>query len=154
MQNPIPLWRLAGSNYNIIRLAGISGCAAVVLGAYGAHRKFTPFDEQDDRTDLREVFNTANKFHLLHSVALLAVPLTRNPMIVSECEVFHALNMMTYRQCYLSDRHILHSRHHTLLWRLLLQSPNWQNPLQSSGTRWRRIPHPRLGITDFLIRNL
>lgn len=35
------LWELAGGYRNIIRLAGLFGASAVVLGAYGAHSKFT-----------------------------------------------------------------------------------------------------------------
>jgi len=61
-----------------VRIAGISGAASVALGAYGAH-KFKP-----DTTDaaLRHTWDTANKYHMFHSLALLAVPLTRRPYIV------------------------------------------------------------------------
>lgn len=37
---PEPLWKLAASSGPFIRLAGINGAAAVILGAYGAHSKF------------------------------------------------------------------------------------------------------------------
>ncbi|KAI1287442.1 Transmembrane protein [Halotydeus destructor] len=59
-----------------VRLAGLSGALAVGLGAYGAHgmKKTT-----DDR---RNVFETANKYHFIHTLALLAVPLTHRPNLV------------------------------------------------------------------------
>ena len=34
---PEPLWKLASNSNLFIRMAGISGASAVVLGAYGAH---------------------------------------------------------------------------------------------------------------------
>lgn len=73
------LYQLAGSNLYFLRLAGISGASAVLLGAIGAHR---PFPRADD-ADLKKIFNTANRFHFFHSLALLAVPLARRPAIVS-----------------------------------------------------------------------
>lgn len=113
MQNPIPLWRLAGNHYHIIRLAGVSGCAAVILGAYGAHRKFRPFDEPEERADLRAIFDTANKYHLLHSVALLAVPMTRNPVIVRYSKTVICI---TYIIFFSIDCDILHRWYHAFLW--------------------------------------
>lgn len=45
------------------------------LGAYGAH----VLSVDPDNAKLRATFDTANKYHLVHSVALLAVPLARVP---------------------------------------------------------------------------
>jgi len=61
-----------------VRLAGISGALAVALGAYGAH-VMVP-----SKTDpqLIRVFESGNRYHLLHSIVLLAVPLTRKPLLV------------------------------------------------------------------------
>lgn len=78
MQSTLPLWRLAGRNMYFIRLAGLSGAAAVILGAYGAHR---PFPENSE-VDLRKIFETANRYHFFHTIALLGVPLSRSPILV------------------------------------------------------------------------
>ncbi|OQV14450.1 putative Transmembrane protein 256-like protein [Hypsibius exemplaris] len=58
-----------------IRLAGLSGAAAVILGAYGAHafRKASP--------ESREIFETGNRYHLVHSVALALAILTKYPRL-------------------------------------------------------------------------
>uniref|UniRef100_A0A336LT87 CSON015429 protein n=1 Tax=Culicoides sonorensis TaxID=179676 RepID=A0A336LT87_CULSO len=69
-----PLWKLAGTNLVFVRIAAVSGASAVFLGAWGAHK-----EKQDH--DLKQVFETANRYHFFHSLALLAVPLARRPMI-------------------------------------------------------------------------
>lgn len=79
MQPQLKLYQLAGRNLNFIRIAGLSGASAVLLGAIGAHKEFPNVDN----TDLKKVFETANRFHFFHSLALLAVPLARRPIIVS-----------------------------------------------------------------------
>lgn len=70
------LARIAGKNYTFVRVAAVSGAAAVCLAAYGKH-KFK------GDTELRGIYESANQMHLIHSVVLLAVPLTRRPFIVS-----------------------------------------------------------------------
>uniref|UniRef100_D3TNC7 Putative small membrane protein n=1 Tax=Glossina morsitans morsitans TaxID=37546 RepID=D3TNC7_GLOMM len=70
------LWRLAGRNYNFIRLAGLSGASAVILGAIGSHELVLP-----EKGELRTVFETANRFHFFHSIALLGVPSTKHPVV-------------------------------------------------------------------------
>lgn len=75
----LPLWKLVGSNLTLVRLAGLSGAAAVTLSAYGAHRKF----DKDSHPDLRNIFDTANRLHFFHSLALLSTPLARRPILVS-----------------------------------------------------------------------
>ncbi|XP_072113324.1 transmembrane protein 256 [Mobula birostris] len=59
------------------RLAGLSGSLAVGLGAYGAHG----FRRSDRDDYLKELFETANKYHFLHSLALLGVPHCRKPLL-------------------------------------------------------------------------
>uniref|UniRef100_A0A0K8TPY6 Putative conserved plasma membrane protein n=1 Tax=Tabanus bromius TaxID=304241 RepID=A0A0K8TPY6_TABBR len=76
MSSTLPLWRLAGSHLNFVRIAGFSGATAVILGAYGSHRQYP-----DDKGESKSVFETANKFHFFHSIALMAVPITRRPLI-------------------------------------------------------------------------
>ncbi|XP_030027728.1 transmembrane protein 256 homolog [Manduca sexta] len=73
-----PLWQLAQEAGPFVRLAGLSGAAAVILGAMGAHRSFP---ETEGKEDLRKIFETANRFHFLHTLALVTVPLCRRPYI-------------------------------------------------------------------------
>jgi hypothetical protein len=61
------LWRLAGTNLNIIRFAGISGVSAVILGAFGAHRKFPDPDEKG--RDPKQIFETG-----LYSLGYVTLP--------------------------------------------------------------------------------
>ncbi|NP_001017620.1 transmembrane protein 256 precursor [Danio rerio] len=59
------------------RVAGISGALAVAAGAYGAHgfRRSEASDYQ------RELFDTANKYHFYHSLALLGAARCRKPAL-------------------------------------------------------------------------
>ncbi|KAK6194516.1 hypothetical protein SNE40_000138 [Patella caerulea] len=61
-----------------IRIAGLSGATAIAMGAYGAHA----FKESEAAEKLKVTYDTGYKMHLVHSVALLAVPLTRRPYLV------------------------------------------------------------------------
>jgi uncharacterized membrane protein YgdD (TMEM256/DUF423 family) len=61
-----------------VRIAGIFGATAVAMGAYGAHVIHTSKKKTDRE---KEVYERANKYHLVHSLALLAVPLTAHPNI-------------------------------------------------------------------------
>lgn len=84
-----PLWKLAGRNHYFVRLAGLSGASAVILGAIGSH-KLHPTHEKDET---KTIFETANRFHFFHSLALLSVPLARYPAIVrnlSNCRHIYA----------------------------------------------------------------
>ncbi|CAG4963385.1 unnamed protein product [Parnassius apollo] len=74
----MPLWELAQAAGPFVRLAGLSGAAAVVLGAMGAHRTFP---ENEGKEDLKKIFDTSNRFHFLHTLALMTVPLCRRPFI-------------------------------------------------------------------------
>lgn len=83
-----PLWQLAQEAGPFVRLAGLSGATAVVLGAMGAHRTFPVTDSKED---LKKIFDTANRFHFLHTLALMTVPLCKRPYIVS---IYHNLNLL------------------------------------------------------------
>ncbi|XP_055904475.1 transmembrane protein 256 homolog isoform X2 [Eupeodes corollae] len=83
VSNALPLWRLAGKNYNFIRLAGISGASAVILGAIGSHRTAAV----QDKGESKAIFDTANRFHFFHSIALMAVPLARRPLLTGSLMV-------------------------------------------------------------------
>ncbi|ESP05003.1 hypothetical protein LOTGIDRAFT_109541 [Lottia gigantea] len=58
-----------------IRFAGLSGATAIAMGAYGAHGKFKILT-------LCRTYDTGYKLHLVHSVALLSMPLMRKPYLV------------------------------------------------------------------------
>ena len=62
---------------SVTRLAGLSGAAAVALGAYGAH--VLAVAKEGVTEEQRKAFEVANRYHLIHSVALLGVALTRRP---------------------------------------------------------------------------
>eukprot|EP00800_Vazella_pourtalesii_P006859 TRINITY_DN189_c0_g5_i1.p1 TRINITY_DN189_c0_g5~~TRINITY_DN189_c0_g5_i1.p1 ORF type:complete len:135 (+),score=19.76 TRINITY_DN189_c0_g5_i1:581-985(+) len=59
------------------KVAGVSGCLAIALGAYAAHSKTLSADGRD-------MMNRANKYHLIHSVALIALSAT-NKHPLSAC---------------------------------------------------------------------
>lgn len=63
-----------------IRLAGLSGAVAISLGAYGSHvLRDNPSIEERRRT----AFDTASRYHLIHSLALLASPSARFPVLTA-----------------------------------------------------------------------
>ncbi|XP_075345711.1 transmembrane protein 256 [Mycteria americana] len=55
------------------RVGALSGAAAMAAAAYGAHGAQRPDEYQ------KELYETANRYHLLHSLALLAAPHCRRP---------------------------------------------------------------------------
>lgn len=59
----------------LIRLAGISGATAVALAAYGAHG-----GKGDEHKAL--LFDTANRHHFYHTLALLGATRCRKPLLV------------------------------------------------------------------------
>ncbi|KAJ9176806.1 hypothetical protein P3X46_012083 [Hevea brasiliensis] len=61
--------------YTWHKVAAISGVAALGLGTYGAH-VFKP-----QNPSYKEVWQTASLYHLVHTAALLATPLTKKPHI-------------------------------------------------------------------------
>lgn len=74
-----PLWKQIGHNSIFIRLAALSGASAVCFAAYGRHKlKDTP-----ESKEFRNIYESANNMHMIHSVVLLAVPLVKRPAIVS-----------------------------------------------------------------------
>jgi len=63
----------------LTRLAGFSGAAAIALGAYGAH--VLNVAKEGVTEEQRKAFEVANRYHLIHSVALLGVGLARRPRL-------------------------------------------------------------------------
>lgn len=74
----VPISKQLGSNYQLIRVAALSGAAAVCLAAYGRHS----MKETAETREFRQIYESANHIHFIHSVALLATPLTKRPLIV------------------------------------------------------------------------
>ena len=60
-------------------VAGISGALAVALGAYGSHAKSLNLPENKE---FKKSFEAANRYHLLHNVVFLALPLMKRPNLV------------------------------------------------------------------------
>ncbi|GLG93810.1 Transmembrane protein 256 [Gryllus bimaculatus] len=58
---------------SLVRVAGLFGASAVILGAIGAHA------HKDATPEQKKIFETANGYHFIHSVALLGVPMSRWP---------------------------------------------------------------------------
>ncbi|XP_022907423.1 transmembrane protein 256-like [Onthophagus taurus] len=63
----------------ILKIAGAMGAFAVALGAYGAHKKY-PKDRIDE---LKSIYETANKFHFFHTLALFGVPFSKQPKVTA-----------------------------------------------------------------------
>ncbi|XP_028401552.1 transmembrane protein 256 homolog [Dendronephthya gigantea] len=59
--------------------AGVSGALAIALGAYGSHAKSLNLPENKE---FKQSFDSANRYHLLHNVVLLAMPLMKRPTLV------------------------------------------------------------------------
>ncbi|KAJ7964706.1 Transmembrane protein [Quillaja saponaria] len=57
------------------KVAAVSGMVALGLGTYGAHG-FKP-----KNPTYKEVWQTASLYHLVHTAALLAAPITKHPNI-------------------------------------------------------------------------
>ncbi|EEF30695.1 conserved hypothetical protein [Ricinus communis] len=61
--------------YTWHKVAALSGVAALGLGTYGAH-VFKP-----QNPAYKEVWQTASLYHLVHTAALVAAPITKRPNI-------------------------------------------------------------------------
>ncbi|RCN51314.1 hypothetical protein ANCCAN_02466 [Ancylostoma caninum] len=80
---------------SIIRLAGLSGAIGVAVGAYGAH-----VIRDDEKVDARrkKAFEVGSRYHLIHTLALLAAPNARYPWVTSA--VFLSGIVMFCGPCY------------------------------------------------------
>ncbi|XP_071950542.1 transmembrane protein 256-like [Antedon mediterranea] len=61
-----------------VRIAGLSGASAIGLGTYGAHVLKTKEGKEHEMV----AFDSANRYHFYHSLALLGVPMCRRPNVV------------------------------------------------------------------------
>ncbi|KAL4220331.1 hypothetical protein ACF0H5_020738 [Mactra antiquata] len=81
VQKDMQLTNLPGGKF--VKLAGLSGGLAVIMSAYGAHA----FNSSCENPKMKAIFESGSKMHLIHSVALLGVPLTRRPNLVGSLMV-------------------------------------------------------------------
>lgn len=59
----LTLYQQGGRSSSVfLRIAGFSGAAAVILGAYGAHKTEWP-ELNEGKKNPRNVFEVANKYH-------------------------------------------------------------------------------------------
>ncbi|XP_041483280.1 transmembrane protein 256 homolog [Lytechinus variegatus] len=85
---------IAQSSELFVRIAGISGALAVALGAYGAHGM------KNQPPDVKHTFETGNRYHFLHTLALLGVQFTNHPSLSGS---LLALGMVLFSgTCYFS----------------------------------------------------
>ncbi|KAL7128563.1 hypothetical protein ABFS83_13G004100 [Erythranthe nasuta] len=82
------------------KVAALSGVAALGLGSYGAHG-FKP-----KNPSYKEVWHTASLYHLVHTAALLAAPITSRPNIFGGLLTtgIVAFSGTCYAVAYLEDR--------------------------------------------------
>ncbi|CAA2995231.1 transmembrane protein 256 homolog isoform X1 [Olea europaea var. sylvestris] len=82
------------------KVAAISGIAALGLGTYGAHA-FKP-----KNPSYKEVWQTASLYHLVHTAALVAAPITSHPNIYGSLLTagILAFSGTCYTVAYLEDR--------------------------------------------------
>jgi len=74
-ESGVPAMAVSG----VTRLAGLSGAAAIGLGAYGAH--VLAASKEGVTEEQKKAFDVANRYHMVHSVALLGVPMVRLPRL-------------------------------------------------------------------------
>ncbi|KAK7300411.1 hypothetical protein RJT34_11255 [Clitoria ternatea] len=82
------------------KVAAISGVAALGLGTYGAHA-FKP-----QNPSYKDVWHTASLYHLVHTAALVAAPITKNPNVFGGLLTagILAFSGTCYTVAYLEDR--------------------------------------------------
>ncbi|EFN89156.1 UPF0451 protein C17orf61-like protein [Harpegnathos saltator] len=80
MAEPVYIWKLAAASGPYVKFAALSGAMAVVLGAIGSHRHYSKDEEGQEQ---RRIFETANRYHFIHTLALLGLPLCRVPSMAA-----------------------------------------------------------------------
>merc|ERR1712029_284383 len=86
------------------RIAGLSGASAIALGAYGAH--VLNVAKEGVTEEQRRAFEVANRYHLIHSVALLGVTMVRKPRLTGALMVGGMLTFCgtTYYHAFTGDK--------------------------------------------------
>lgn len=82
------LYELLGNKKMLIRIAGLSAASSIMFKIYYTYLQAPVEDEQDYKVDLRNIFETSNRVHFTHSLALLAVPLVKYPFLVNIKSIF------------------------------------------------------------------
>ncbi|XP_011308193.1 uncharacterized protein [Fopius arisanus] len=85
---PEPLRKSAAASGLYLKLTGLSGATAVILGVYGAHSKY-----KDDQ--LKQVFETANRYNFYHSLAMVGLVTCRAPILAAA--LWMSESLMFYR---------------------------------------------------------
>uniref|UniRef100_A0A1B0D2K9 Uncharacterized protein n=1 Tax=Phlebotomus papatasi TaxID=29031 RepID=A0A1B0D2K9_PHLPP len=155
MSSVSPLWKLAGKNLYIVRLAGISGAGAVVLGAYGAHRDWETQNGLKEAEQARKTFDTANRYHFLHTIALLSIPIVRRPALdkrlFDEKEFNKILQKCQDKSCQEQQDQILLQPYH-----YISQIPGKQirSKLALAFNQWLNIPQEKLNEIGKIVQML
>ncbi|XP_022211840.1 transmembrane protein 256 homolog [Drosophila obscura] len=76
----VTLNSLVGSNYNFIRLAGLSGTSAILIGAYCSYA-LRDIKDPLDQMRLESYADGASRMHFLHAFAMMAMPLAHYPVL-------------------------------------------------------------------------
>lgn len=115
-----PLYDLAGHNLFFTRIAGISGASAIAINTYYTHyHKTNPYIDPE----LKQIFEKTSKFHFIHSLVLLAVPLVRRPWLVSpNIFLVFIIDLKFLVIDWLNDD----CSNDAILWKWLLSCVQWQ----------------------------
>lgn len=107
-QPPVmPLWKLAAASGPYVKIAAVNGIAAVILGVFEAYSKIIVqysiffalnlyesgrfglffqfaghYPEDEVGQEQRRTFETANRYHFIHTLAMLGLPLCKVPALV------------------------------------------------------------------------
>ncbi|XP_034657014.1 transmembrane protein 256 homolog [Drosophila subobscura] len=76
----VTLNSLFGSSYHFIRLAGLSGTSAILLGAY-CGSVLEGIKDPLEHIRLVGYAEGASRIHFLHAFAMMAMPLAHNPVL-------------------------------------------------------------------------
>ncbi|XP_076235502.1 transmembrane protein 256 homolog isoform X2 [Calliopsis andreniformis] len=81
MLPPVPLWKLAATTGPYVRIAALSGAVAVGLSVYSSQKQNSMSD--DKYQVFTQLFGPASRFHFIHTLALLGLPLCRTPSLAA-----------------------------------------------------------------------
>lgn len=82
MNSSLTFCQAGGCNHQFVRLAGLSGSLAVLVAIYGKSIINNIVDPKR-KSESVLIFEKANRFHFLHTLAILASPFSRIPILVS-----------------------------------------------------------------------
>ena len=108
------------------------------------------FKAEED-ADRKKVYDTANFYHFIHTLAILAVPLTKRPVLVSFIRLFHSFTALWSVKILrfinwggfiktltlFSEWDIDHHRNNNILWNNLLPRINKWKTAKKIYAIWR-----------------